>query len=120
VYEPHLVAEAILFAAEHPRRDITIGGMGKLIDITERISPRLMDKFLLATGWMQKSKQPDDRIDAVDNPSGGTADVRGEWGKRSNKVSPITKMDYYPTFNRAVIVAMLSSVGIFLLSRRRA
>jgi NAD(P)-dependent dehydrogenase (short-subunit alcohol dehydrogenase family) len=39
VYEPRVVAEAILFAAEHPRRDIVVGGAGKMLDVMERISP---------------------------------------------------------------------------------
>ncbi len=62
VYEPKVVAEAILFAAEHPRRDIVVGGAGKMLAVGERISPRLMDRFMLMRGQMfemQKTDQPD-------------------------------------------------------------
>ena len=43
VYEPELVAEAILYAAEHPVRDIYVGGAGKLLVSLHHLAPRLVD-----------------------------------------------------------------------------
>ena len=46
VYGPELVADAILFAAEHPRRQIYVGGNGFLISLFGRLFPRLTDRVM--------------------------------------------------------------------------
>jgi short-subunit dehydrogenase len=48
VYDPRLVAKAICFAAEHPRRDLTVGGQGFAITAGGNLMPRLMDKVMEA------------------------------------------------------------------------
>ena len=58
-YQPKIVADAILYAAEHPTRDLIVGGVGKLLDLGQRFSPRLMDRLLgLFSFTMQKTDQP--------------------------------------------------------------
>ena len=43
IYQPNVVADAILYAAEHPVRDIVVGGAGKALVAMQRLSPRLLD-----------------------------------------------------------------------------
>ncbi|MBB3347898.1 MULTISPECIES: SDR family oxidoreductase [unclassified Sphingomonas] len=45
VYAPELVAEAILEAAQHPKRDITVGGTGRLQVLVAEHFPPLLDKL---------------------------------------------------------------------------
>jgi short-subunit dehydrogenase len=45
MYAPELVAKAILFAAEHPRRDMYVGGSAKLNAMATYYTPRLADKY---------------------------------------------------------------------------
>jgi short-subunit dehydrogenase len=48
VYDPKLVAEAILFAAQNPKRDITVGGGGALMaagNLIARASDKVMEVF---------------------------------------------------------------------------
>ncbi len=53
VYAPESVAEAILFAAEHPRRALHVGGAGKVMGIFSRLTPKLVD---LGSSMMIKSQ----------------------------------------------------------------
>lgn len=46
VYAPEVVANAILRAAEHPVRDITIGGAGRLLTVMGSALPRLTDYYM--------------------------------------------------------------------------
>ncbi|MDB5295426.1 MAG: short-chain dehydrogenase [Phycisphaerales bacterium] len=46
VYAPELVAETILYAAEHPVRDLFVGGAGKAFQVMEHVVPRATDKFM--------------------------------------------------------------------------
>ncbi|HEX6588570.1 MAG TPA: SDR family oxidoreductase, partial [Longimicrobiales bacterium] len=43
IYEPELAASVILRAAERPMRDAFVGGAGKLLSVSERVSPKLVD-----------------------------------------------------------------------------
>ena len=43
LYDPELVADAILFACENPRRQLYISGGGYLISLAGRVAPRLTD-----------------------------------------------------------------------------
>jgi short-subunit dehydrogenase len=59
VYAPELVADAILYAAEHPVRDIVIGGGGRLISALGMLFPRLTDYGMRWTmPYFQRTKAP--------------------------------------------------------------
>ena len=46
VYAPELVAQAILHCAEHPQRDVIIGGGGKLMTLLEHFAPAAADTYM--------------------------------------------------------------------------
>ncbi len=120
IYEPRVVAEAILFAAEHPRRDIVVGGSGKLITLMHWISPSLLDRLMLLGGLMfeqQKTDQPDDGRDNLFAPIGGTGSTTGEFGQRSKSTSPYTRhLEQHPNRKRVLLAA--AAVGSVALLRR--
>jgi NAD(P)-dependent dehydrogenase (short-subunit alcohol dehydrogenase family) len=58
-YDPRIVVDAILYAAEHPIRDLFVGDIAKLLDLAQKISPSLVDSLLLAIGFnLQRSNEP--------------------------------------------------------------
>lgn len=60
LYDPDLVAEAILFACARPRRQIYVGGGGLLVSLVGRIVPRTTDLLMEALGarLQQKDDEP--------------------------------------------------------------
>ncbi len=50
VYDPRLVAKAIVFAAETPRRELTVGFGGWLMAALGAVAPSLVDRLMERTG----------------------------------------------------------------------
>jgi short-subunit dehydrogenase len=46
VYPPSAVAEAILFAAAHPKRDMYVGFQAKVLKMVGDVAPRFLDKLM--------------------------------------------------------------------------
>lgn len=71
VYDPSVVADAILKCIERPVREVTIGGGGRVIGLMGRIAPRTMDRYMEATMFSQQQdpERPADRQDSLDMPS---------------------------------------------------
>lgn len=67
VYDPRIVTEAILYAAEHPIRDMAVGGAAKAIIATQAIAPALLDMVFADMGYrFQKTNEPK-AVNAPDN-----------------------------------------------------
>jgi short-subunit dehydrogenase len=66
-YDPHLVAKAIAFAAEHQRRELTIGFGGWVIGAMGKVAPRLMDKAMEWTGYASQTTDHPERPQMRDN-----------------------------------------------------
>lgn len=54
VYAPELVAQAILYAAEHPKRDLFVGGAAKLTSAGSHATPGLADKYISRAMYKQQ------------------------------------------------------------------
>ncbi len=50
VYDPRLVARAIVFAAQNPRRELTVGGNGLMVSVLGKLMPSLADKAMAMVG----------------------------------------------------------------------
>ncbi len=46
IYDPRLVADAILFAAQNPRRQLYVGGFGFTLSLLARLFPRITDRIM--------------------------------------------------------------------------
>lgn len=99
LYPPSTVTRAILYAAERAPRDLVVGGAGKVMLWTQRLSPRLMDAFLLRTGfrWQQTDQpRPEDAPDGLFGPVEGHNKVEGEFGRWALGSSVSTWLDTHP------------------------
>jgi short-subunit dehydrogenase len=81
-YQPSIVADAILYVAEHPTRDFIVGDVGKVLDILQRLSPALVDNLLLLVGFAgQRTDEPksEDAPNNVFEPIQGYDRVEGDF-----------------------------------------
>ena len=71
VYDPELVARAILRCAERPLREVTVGGGGRMMSVAGRVAPRTMDRYMEATMFRQQrdTERPIGRSDSLYGPS---------------------------------------------------
>jgi NAD(P)-dependent dehydrogenase (short-subunit alcohol dehydrogenase family) len=116
-YEPSLVTDAILHAAEHPTRDYIVGDVGRILDVMQRVSPELVDAVLLLVGFAgQKTKElkSEDAPNNLYEPISGYDKVEGDF---SNLIIPsiIDRIDKNPA--AAVGALSAATVGIFSLLR---
>jgi short-subunit dehydrogenase len=71
VYAPEIVAKAILYCAQHPKRDVFVGGASKVVSSSSAAMPRALDHFMNATMWRQQKSKVDKapgRRDALHAP----------------------------------------------------
>jgi short-subunit dehydrogenase len=86
IYEPEVAAEAIVWAAEHYRREWYVGGSTWLAIVGDKISPGFADWYLARQGY--EAQQYDghadpDRPDNLYEPLAGDHGAHGDFGHRS-------------------------------------
>jgi NAD(P)-dependent dehydrogenase (short-subunit alcohol dehydrogenase family) len=113
-YQPEAVAEAIVFAATHPRRDIYVGAAARQLDLLERLSPALTDR-LLATGGQvfrrqQRRREPDTGRSNLHAPmDDGAGTVHGQFGRLALRHSLYTRtFGHHPHAGRLAAGAALA------------
>jgi short-subunit dehydrogenase len=108
VYAPVTVAEAILYAAEHPVRDLFVGLAGKALSTAAALAPRSVDK-LMELGMFQAqelnhlSRGPHN---GLDSPSGFLLE-RGGYPGHVAKTSLYTKAMIHPWIASGLFAAGL-------------
>jgi short-subunit dehydrogenase len=94
VYEPRVVAEAIVEAAQRPVREVFAGFAGRLFAAAQRLSPAMVDWYLLGPGRVvdgQKTDRPDDGRDNLFQPTLGPGRTTGQFGYGSKSMSLYTR-----------------------------
>lgn len=112
VYAPEVVAEAILYCAEHPERDVFAGGGGKAISMSGHYAPRVTDKVMEWSMFeMQKSDEP-----AGARDENGLYKASGELRERGNYKGPIFERSVYTkaSLHPFVTGAIIAGAGVAL------
>jgi NAD(P)-dependent dehydrogenase (short-subunit alcohol dehydrogenase family) len=90
IYQPEIAAEAIAWAAAHPRREIKVGWPTLLAIWADRLAPGLADRYLARTGYeSQQSDEPEspDREDNLWKPLAGDRGAHGRFDARAQTFS---------------------------------
>ena len=121
VYEPGLVADAILYAAEHPSREIYVGGAGRSLEWLHRLAPNLTDRLLSRFGYrpqLTKAPKTDQAPNNLYEHMEGHDQVFGTFTEEAKSVSLYTGLRTHPALGWGLL-AMMAGAGYALLSRRK-
>ncbi|HVL77015.1 MAG TPA: SDR family oxidoreductase [Noviherbaspirillum sp.] len=121
VYAPEAVAEAILHAAEHPRRDIYVGGASKLVATASAAMPRMVDRIMSLIYRQQRSNRPVNPAhrDSLHAP-GPDMKERGGQERHVFETSAYTKASLRPRLATTLALgAGLAGVAAATLLRKR-
>ena len=121
IYQPSVVAETIIHAAQNPTRDIVAGGAGKMLNLVQKLSPALLDKMLLKSAFEgQKTDQQKD-ADAPDNlykTLNGPAHIGGDFSNGAKSKSWGTWLEVHPQAQNALKAAAFVGAVMILMRRR--
>ncbi|MBN3959484.1 SDR family oxidoreductase [Nostoc sp. NMS8] len=115
IYPPEAVAEAILYSAEHPKRDMFVGFQAKALAVFAGISPRLTDKLIEL--WAFPSQQSDrpsrDREDNALYRAGYGMHERGTHQGWIRSGSFYVKAQKHPVTTTIIVVGISTSIWWF-------
>ena len=119
VFQPEVAASAILFAADHPRRELWVGGNVVTIIVANHFLPWLGDRYLAKTNIdAQQTDQPIDpeRPDYLYTPLPGDQGAHGIFG---DEAKPTSRQLTLTKHRRSLAAAAgLAAAGAALLTRR--
>ena len=87
IYQPEVAARAIVWAAEHAPREMSVGRSTALALVANRIAPGLLDRYLARTGYdSQQADEPvePERRDNLFRPVAGDYGAHGRFDDRSS------------------------------------
>jgi short-subunit dehydrogenase len=120
VYDPDLVAEAILHTAEHPVRDQFVGGGAKFMSTMGRYAPRVADKYMekMQVSGTHSGRPREARADALYEPTFG-GEVRGNYEGMTRSTSAYTSASMHPVLAGALGLGATLALGALVKHRDR-
>ncbi len=107
-YQPSLVADAILHAAEHPTRDMIVGDVGRVLDLLQKFSPELTDALLSLvavkgqhTNTVKLESDPNNLFEPIEGYDNSTGDFGHE-----TIPSFSDWLDFYPAAKWGTVVGL--------------
>src|SRR6266576_2017744 len=91
IYQPEIAAEAIVYAAQHDRREIQVGLPTVVAIEVNKIMPGMIDRYLARTNYeAQQTDEPvePDRRDNLWSPVSGDHGAHGTFDDRASDSSP--------------------------------
>jgi hypothetical protein len=118
VYQPEVGARAVVFAADHPRRDLYVGASTVLTVLGNRFVPGLLDRYLARTGYKaQQDKEPETpgRPDNIYTPVGPDRGAHGRFDDEAHAHSA----QLWATTHRAALGGAVGAAAAASLAASR-
>jgi short-subunit dehydrogenase len=115
VYAPELVAKSILYAAQHPKRDVFVGGASRAISSAGFAMPRVLDKVMNASMFeQQQSDAPSapQRRDALYEPDASN-ELRQRQGMAARHVMEHCPYTAVSLRSHKIMPALLGAGALF-------
>jgi NADP-dependent 3-hydroxy acid dehydrogenase YdfG len=121
IFEPEVAADAILWAAYHDRREVSVGWPTIRAIVGDKLAPAVADRVLARDGYrLQQTSEPEDpqRPDNLFTPPPGDPGAHGRFSDRARAFSPEFKIR---ANRRPLSIAALGlAAGVSLVARRRS
>jgi short-subunit dehydrogenase len=114
IFEPEVAARAIVWASEHPRRELNVGFKTSQVVIANAFAPGLLDRYLGRIGFdAQQGDEAEDpsRADNLFEHVPGDAGAHGAFGDRATDVSPQLWANTHRTYLGAAL-GVLAAIGL--------
>lgn len=126
IYQPEFAAEAVVYAADHPkRREYWVGASTAATLAANALAPGVLDRYLGRTGFKsQQSDQPRDPgspanlWEPADGPGGRDFGTRGAFTDRSISTDPQVWASHHHGALAAGAAGLMAGLAV-LLGRRR-
>jgi NAD(P)-dependent dehydrogenase (short-subunit alcohol dehydrogenase family) len=123
-YQPNVVVDCVVYAAEHPVCALFAGGSAPAMAITQFLAPRLMDRYLSRIGVRQERTTEPAPIGTAGNLDQPSSDprVEGDFSGRARRFSLLTWSQMHPKVKTITASAVLlgAPLAISRLSKRAA
>jgi short-subunit dehydrogenase len=124
IYQPEVVARAVIWAAEHAPRELTVGWQGHVIRSANAVVPALVDRYLARTGYGAQQTgeiiDPQAWRDNVDTPVDQDRDfgAHGQFDPKAHRRSPATWAATHKGVAAAAALAGLGAAAAAVLRRQ--
>ncbi len=111
IYQPEVAAEAIHWAAHHPRRQYLVGAPTWKTVWGNRLAPGIADRTLASSGYdSQQTDEPEspDRPDNLWSPVPGDHRAHGRFDDRARATSPLSWMSRH----RGTVAAVAAGLAL--------
>ncbi len=123
IFQPELAAKAILWAADHDRREIAVGGSTAIVLIGNKILPGFGDWYLARTGYAgQQTDAPEDphRPHNLWEPVDADQDrgTHGTFDDQARTSSPQLWLDTHRSWVAGGLAALAGVAGVAIARRK--
>jgi NAD(P)-dependent dehydrogenase (short-subunit alcohol dehydrogenase family) len=112
IFQPEVAADAIVWAAHHPQREVMVGGATVKAIVGNAIAPSFVDRYLARNGFdAQQTREPNgDRPDNLFDPVRGTQAAHGPFDAQSKSRSWQLVLRTHPAAASALAATALTLV----------
>lgn len=120
IYQPEVAADAVLYAADHPRRKLyRVGSSAVATTLGEKLASPLMDRYLARSGYAsQQTDQPTDPArrdnlwEPVDDADGGDHGAHGDFDAGARTRDPQLWCSRHRGFLAAGLAGLASTAAL--------
>jgi NAD(P)-dependent dehydrogenase (short-subunit alcohol dehydrogenase family) len=118
LYDPAVVADCVVYAAEHPVRDLYAGGAGKMLALNHLVAPGLVDALLGRFGIpLQRTDDPRSGEGTLYTPRAEETRIEGDFSGQARRLSVYTWLETHPAARALAGAGAAAAAGLALVRK---